>query len=278
MCVFERLVGTVRGCRNFRRLRPSLSNMSAHPYLDHTGPLAIAHRGGALETVENTREAFAYATEVGFRYLETDAQLTRDGVVVAFHDDEVDRVSRETGKINTWDWGDLQQLQINGTGTLISIADLLEQYPSIRFNIDAKSDEVVEPLLAVLESLEAFDRVCVGSFRDDRLRLARSAREPGEVCTSFGPRGTLRCVLSSFGLPVELPEGYALQLPTHFRGIPLLTSRLIDHAHEVGLVVHAWTIDDEAEMNRLLDLGIDGIMTDRPTLLSSVFAARGLAL
>ncbi len=253
------------------------SQMSVHPYLRNTSPLAIAHRGGALETPENTREAFEYATSLGYRYLETDAQLTKDGVVVAFHDDELDRVSNHAGKIHDWDWADLRDVAIHGEGHLIDIESLLKEYPGTYFNIDAKSDAVVDPLLAVLTRLDAFDRVCVGSFSDERLRRIR-ANHSGNVCTSFGPRGTLRCVLSSFGAPVEPPLGNALQLPTTFRGVPLLTERLITHAHKLGLFVHAWTIDDEDEMVRLLDLGIDGIMTDRPRLLKDVFASRGLPL
>ncbi len=249
--------------------------MSVHRYLRNSGPIAIAHRGGALETPENTREAFAYASSLGYRYIETDAQLSNDGVVIAFHDDELDRVSNASGKIDTWDWEDLQQISINEHGRLIDIETLLREYPGTYFNIDAKSDAVVAPLLDVLDRTGSWDRVCIGSFSDDRLRQVRDGR--GEaVCTSYGPRGTLRCMLASFGLPIEPPLGDALQLPPTYRGVPLLTKRLIDHAHERGLFVHAWTIDSEAEMHRLLDLGVDGIMTDRPTVLKDVFAERGL--
>lgn len=251
--------------------------MSVHRYLRNAGPLAIAHRGGALETPENTREAFAYATSLGFRYIETDAQLSSDGVVVAFHDDELDRVSNVSGKINTWTWSDLKHISIHDSGSLIDIESLLAEYPATYFNIDAKSDAVVQPLLDVLRRLDAFDRVCIGSFSDQRLRSVRKA-QPGVACTSFGPRGTLRCVLSSFGLPIEPPPGDALQLPPTYNGIPLLTERFIDHAHSLGLFVHAWTIDDEGEINRLLDLGVDGIMTDRPSLLKDIFSERGLVL
>lgn len=264
-----------RSCRP--PTRTSLSDMAVHPYLrNSTAPLAIAHRGGAHEAPENTREAFEYATSLGFRYLETDAQITRDGVVVAFHDDKVDRVSDQTGKISSWDWADLKQVAIGGAA-MISVEELLEEFPDSFFNIDAKSDAVLAPLLDVLARTEAFERVCVGSFSDERLRRARQAQR-GNLCTSFGPRGTLRCVLSSYGLPIEPPLGNALQLPPTYRGVPLLTPRLIDHAHSLGLFVHAWTIDDAFEMDRLLDMGVDGIMTDRPTVLKDVFTSRGLSL
>ena len=251
--------------------------MPVHPYLSNSTPLAIAHRGGARETTENTREAFAYASELGFRYLETDAQLTKDGEVVTFHDDEIDRVSAETGAISSLTWADLQQVALVDGGTLISVRDLLTDFPGSYINIDAKSDAVVDPLIQVIRELDAFDRVCIGSFSDARLRRVRRAH-PNEVCTSFGPRGTFRCVLGSFRLPIEPPLADALQLPPTYRGIPLLTKRLIDHAHALGLFVHAWTIDEPDEMERLLDLGVDGIMTDRPSALKEVFTARGLPI
>ncbi len=251
--------------------------MTAHPYLDTAGPIAIAHRGGAREAPENTREAFEYAVSLGYTYVETDCHLTADGVVVAFHDPDLDRVSNTTGAINQWNWDDLATVSINGGGTMTSVGELLTDFPETRFNIDVKSDEVALPLLEVIDENRAYDRVCIGSFSDERLATIRAART-GKVCTSFGPRGVLRCVVGSFGVPIEPRAGDALQIPPTFRGAPLLTERLVSYAHAQGLFVHVWTIDDEDEMHRLLDLGVDGIMTDRPSMLKEVFTARGLEL
>ena len=222
-------------------------------------------------------EAFQYAIDLGYRYVETDCHLTKDGVVVAFHDPELDRVSNEVGPINTWLWEDLQQITINDTGTMASISQLLEEFPTTRFNIDVKSDEVTAPLLAVLDKHSAFDRVCIGSFSDSRLSKVRRAH-PGSACTSFGPLGVLGCIAGSFGLPFKARGGNALQISPTFRGAPLLSERLIEYAHEIGLAIHIWTIDDVDEMHRLLDMGVDGIMTDRPSVLQQVFTERGLAL
>ena len=160
---------------------------------------------------------------------------------------------------------------------MVSIEELLEEFPDSFFNIDVKSNEVVEPLLAVLDGQQAYGRVCIGSFSDSRLDKVNRLR-PDISCTSFGPRGILECVLASFGVPLTLRPGRALQLPQRLGVIPVLTPRLIDWAHSNDLFVHAWTIDDEAEMKALLDMGIDGIMTDRPTLLKQVFMDRGLSL
>lgn len=236
-------------------------------------PVAIAHRGGALEAPENTREAFAHAVGLGYRYLETDAQITSDGVVVAFHDDSIERVSNRQGAISDWRWDDLQDVEINGSGQLATVEKLLTDYPSHRFNLDAKSNEVALPLLEVIRQTDSLDRVCVGSFSHRRLSRLR-ANEP-RLCTSASPFEVSRFVLRSHGAPVGQIACQALQVPPDFRGIPLLTAKFVDQAHRDGMVVHAWTIDDAHEMHRLLDLGVDGIMTDRPTLLKSVLGGRG---
>ena len=251
--------------------------MTIHTYLSGPSPVAIAHRGGALEAPENTIEAFDVAVEMGYRFLETDAQLTSDGVAVAFHDDRIDRVSSEVGAIVDWTWSDLREVPINGTGRLISISELLERFPDRRFNIDAKSDEVVEPLLDAVQSAGALDRICIGSFSDKRISRMRSLAV-GDLCTSLGPKGVVKQVLRSLGLPIPAPHGHAIQVPPTSRGIPVITARLVEAAHRDRLAVHAWTIDSAEEMHRLLDLGVDGIMTDRPSVLKAVFEERGLAL
>lgn len=248
-----------------------------HPYLGSSGPIAIAHRGGALEAPENTMDAFESAAALGYRYLETDAQLSADGVVVAFHDDKVDRVSSSEGNISDWHWDDLQKVTINGSGTLSSIAELLATFPNHRFNLDAKSDAVVEPLLAVIAAADAFDRVCLGSFSDDRLYRMRQLG-PANVCTSFGPKAIAAQILRGLGLGAPLAAGYAAQVPPTYNRLPVITQRFVDKAHSDGIAVHAWTVDEEQEMHRLLDLGVDGIMTDRPSLLKKVFETRGLSL
>ncbi len=249
----------------------------SHPYLGSGTPIAVAHRGGALEAPENTIEAFRASADLGYRYLETDAQLSADGVVVAFHDDRIDRVSSSVGAIDEWHWEDLQKVSIGGTGRLSSIADLLSEFPDHNFNLDAKSDAVVEPLLAVIAEADAFDRVCLGSFSDDRLERMRQIG-PENVCTSFGPKAIAAQILRGIGLRARKADGRAAQVPPTYNRLPIITKRFVDKAHADGLAVHAWTIDDEEEMHHLLDLGVDGIMTDRPTVLKRVFATRGLAL
>jgi glycerophosphoryl diester phosphodiesterase len=251
--------------------------MTRHPYLQSEGPVAIAHRGGALEAPENTMESFIAASDLGFRYLETDAQLTADGTVVAFHDASIDRVSDQTGAISNWTWEALAQVPINKFGRLSTVSDLLTTFPEHRFNIDAKSTAVVESLLHVVRDANAFDRVCFGSFSNKRVAKLRSLG-PSNICTSFAPGGIARQLLRSYRQILASAPGDAVQVPPEFKGIRLLTERFIKQAHADDLAVHAWTIDEPHEMHRLLDLGVDGIMTDRPSVLKAVFEERGLRL
>ena len=248
-----------------------------HPYFDHPGPLAFAHRGGAEEHPENSLAAFAHSVDLGYRYLETDVHLTADGVVLAFHDDSLDRVTDRSGRIADCTAAEIAGARIAGVEPIPTLDQLLEAFPDVRINIDPKGDRVVEPLAAVIEHHAALDRICLGSFSDQRLVRCRRLLGPG-LCTSAGPVAIVRFRLSSLGLPVgpgRPPRGPdCLQVPVRQSGIPLVDRRFVDHAHQRGLHVHVWTIDDPLEMHRLLDLGVDGIMTDRPSVLRAVLIER----
>jgi glycerophosphoryl diester phosphodiesterase len=263
-----------------------------HPYLDVAEPVAIAHRGGAGTTPENTVEAFATAVELGYRYLETDAHLTRDGVLVAFHDARLDRVTDATGAIAELDLAAVEQADAGHTFTsdggrtfpfrgrglrVPRLEELLRRWPDARWSIDPKDDACVEPLAALLDRLEAWDRVCVGSFSDARLRRIRALGR-GRACTSMGPRAV--AVAAALGRLGTLPRLGAdlLQVPLRRGRAPIVTGRFVRAAHRRGLPVHVWTIDDEPTMHALLDLGVDAIMTDRLEVLRDVLAARGLGL
>ncbi len=253
----------------------TLSRIVGHPYAAQDNkPIAIAHRGGALEAPENTMEAFRYAVDLGFHYLETDAQLTKDGVPVAFHDPSLNRVSDTTGNIGDLTLEELAEVRIADGGRISSIAALLETFPHCNFNIDAKSDAVLEPLLDVIAEHDALDRVCVASFFDHRIRKVRE-RFGAAAFTSCGPLElTVMMARSLAGSSSAGP--CAAQVPRELWKIPIVTERFIDVAHRSGRQVHVWTIDDERVMHDLFDLGVDGIMTDRPSLLKQVMIDRGI--
>lgn len=245
----------------------------AFTFLDHPGPIAVAHRGGAGVHPENTLEAFAHAVSLGYRYLETDAHLTRDGHVIAFHDERLDRVTDKQGRVEALTLGEIREARIGGRGQIVVLEELLTAFPEQRINIDPKSDAVVGALAQLLERIGAIERVCIGSFSDARIARMRQLLGPA-LCTSGGPRAVARLRIASIGGRTKVPSMGCVQVPTRARGITLVDARFVRAAHLRSLPVHVWTIDDPVEMHRLLDLGVDGIMTDQPEVLRTVLQAR----
>ncbi len=246
-------------------------------FLDHPGPLAFAHRGahGPEGPGENTMAAFQAAVDLGYRYLETDVHLTADGVVVAFHDDHLDRVTDRTGAIADLTWAEVGEARVGSDGSRVPRLDeVLATWPDVKVNIDPKADDVVEPLADVLRTAGAIDRVCCGSFSDDRQARLRDLLGPG-LCTSLGPKATAKLAAAALGAPVRHLPGPCAQVPTHIGPKRLVTPRFVRAAHDLGLQVHVWTIDDEVEMAELLDMGVDGLMTDRAALLRGLLEGRG---
>jgi glycerophosphoryl diester phosphodiesterase len=242
---------------------------SRHPYLDTDGPIAIAHRGGASERIENTMEAFAHAVALGYRYVETDVRVTADGVALAFHDDDLRRACGRSGRISQLTWDEVRDLRVHGSAPIPLLEDVLGAWPHLRINIDCKSDMGVAPLLAAIRRTDAFDRVCVAAFSDRRLARLR-ALAGGRLCTSLGPGGLAALRAGR----LRRTAARAAQVPVRRGPITVTTPSFVARAHVLGLAVHVWTIDDEATMARLLDLGVDGIMTDRPTALRAVLERR----
>jgi glycerophosphoryl diester phosphodiesterase len=250
-------------------------------YLDSPRPLAFAHRGGAyhpdIEGLENTLAAFAHAVDLGYTYLETDVHVTSDGVLLAFHDTVLDRVTDRTGTIAGSTWAEVQEALIGGAERVPTLAALFDAFPEARFNIDLKSDGAVEALAVFIEEREAWHRVLVGSFSGRRMRAFRR-RTRGRVATSAGPLEVVAFVVSpSARLARLMTRGrpVALQVPHRWGRVTVASGGLVRRAHAVGLQVHVWTIDDPIEMNTLLDRGVDGIMTDRTDILRDVLRARG---
>lgn len=247
---------------------------SAWPVLDHHGPLAFAHRGGAGDWPENTLPAFAHAVELGYTYVETDVHVTSDGVLVAFHDDHLDRVTDRVGAIADLSYREVAAALVDGSEPIPLLEDILGTWPDLRVNIDPKHDGSVDALVRVIERTSSIDRVCIGSFSDRRLARLRAALGP-RLCTALGPRGTARLRGASWRVPTGRLAAGCAQVPRAMKGVTIVDRSFVDTAHERGLQVHVWTIDDADEMHELLDLGVDGIMTDRPGVLRDVLVARG---
>ncbi|MBJ6999914.1 glycerophosphodiester phosphodiesterase [Streptomyces griseofuscus] len=247
-----------------------------HPYLDHPGPLAFAHRGGAADGVENTAAQFRRAVELGYRYIETDVHATADGRLVAFHDTTLDRVTDGAGRIADLPWSEVRRARVGGREPVPLFEELLETFPEVRWNIDIKAEPALRPLLGLLERTGAWDRVCVGSFSEARVLRAQRLAGP-RLATSFGTRGVLSLRLRSWGLPAAVRRSaVAAQVPEAQSGVPVVDARFVRAAHARGLHVHVWTINEPERMHRLLDLGVDGIMTDHIDTLRKVMEERGV--
>lgn len=248
-----------------------------HPYLDNTSPIAFAHRGGTSAAPENTLRAFDDAVTLGYRYVETDVHSTRDGRLVAFHDNDLQRTCGKPWQIEETDWSTLSTARIDGTDPIPLLEDLLTSWPDLRINIDCKSDAAMQPLIDTIRRSNCIDRICVGSFSDKRLQHIRSELGAG-LCTSMGPQEVVRLVLgSTTGIPIS-PSRHALiaQVPVRQGPIPVVTRRSIARAHRLGLQIHVWTIDDPFQIGQLLDMGVDGVMSDDTRALKDVFVARNL--
>ena len=242
-------------------------------FLDHPTPIAFAHRGGASHFPENSWRAFEHAVKLGYAYLETDAHATADGVLVAFHDKTLDRVTDRSGTIAAMPASDVRAARIAGTDPIPLLEDLLGAWPDVRFNIDVKDAPAASPLAAMLRRTAAWDRVCITSFSAARLYSTRRLLDR-PVCMATSPIGA--AALRS-GLPGRLLAPAFARRSVRCTQLPfgMATAPLIRRAHDARLALHVWTVNDAATMTSLLDAGVDGIMTDQTELLRDVLIARG---
>lgn len=244
--------------------------MTIHPYLNQSGVSISAHRGGSEEAPENTLESFSYAIGLGSSYIETDVQLSADGIPYIFHDDDLSRLLNMEVKFNSLHSDQIEKLKLFESYQIPKLETALTQFPNALFQIDLKTDEVALPAMKVIESLNAFDRICIASFSSNRLQKVR--KKFPDTCLSMGPKEILKLLLASFGLYNKTIYGDCLQVPIYHYGIKLVTRRFVKYVQSIGLKIHVWTINDENTMRKLIDLGVDGIITDRPKLLKEVLS------
>ena len=255
-------------------------NPGVHPYLAQVTPIALAHRGGSREAPENSRTAFQHAVDLGYRYIEIDVRATSDHKVMVFHDATLNRVTDRVGRISALPYSEVRKSKISGGDRVMRLEELLAEFPNTNFNIDVKDDHTLEPFIKVIEEQNVGHRACAASFSVRRLKEIRRRLGP-TIATSLGPQEIASLMAASrmgpFSWIAKLgisSEADCVQIPVAQSRVPITTQALVDFAHRHGLAVHVWTIDDEVSMDRLLDLGVDGIVTDRPTLLRSVLQRR----
>jgi len=243
-------------------------------FLDQPCANAIAHRGGGLEAEENTLPAFARSVALGYTHVELDVHATRDGVVVVHHDPTLARMTGDARAIADLDWAELRAIHTHGGAGIPRLDALLEEFPGLFVNIDAKSDHVVVPLASLIRRMGVLERIGTGSFRPGRTAALR-ALLGARLCWSPAHRSVLGLWLRGWGLPLPLAGFPVVQVPLYYKGIPVVTPRFLRAAHRVGIVVQVWTVNEADAMVRLLDMGVDGLMTDRPALLRQVLEERG---
>ena len=252
-----------------------------HPYLPVRTPILVAHRGGGLENPENTHRAFEAAHRAGVTWFETDLRATSDGVVTVFHDATLDRTTDAAGTIRELPWSQVRKARVAGSEPVLRIEELFEAFPDAKINLDIKDEHTFEPTLRVLDSLNAWDRICVASFSASRVRRARSIAgyrlatsltAPEVTRLALGTRkpvwhsGTRRD--STLHPAHHRHAGVAAQVPESLGRGTLVTERFVARAHAAGIQVHVWTVNDEDQAFRLLSRGVDAIITDRPAHLA----------
>ncbi|WP_372592656.1 glycerophosphodiester phosphodiesterase [Actinotalea sp.] len=247
-------------------------------YFDLGAPIALAHRGFSLDGLENSMVAFQAAVDLGYRYVETDVHATSDGVAVAFHDSSLDRVTDRSGSIAKMPWSQVRRARIGGSEPVPTLAEVLHTWPRLKVNIDVKSAAAIGPTIDVIERESAHERVCLTSFSDAR-RLATLRGLSRPVATSGGTGVVRRFVLGSLTgargrARKAISEVGGLQVPESAGPLRVVSSRTIAAAHAAGVQVHVWTVNDPADMHRLLDLGVDGLVSDRADLLREVLVER----
>jgi len=261
-------------------------------YLDGPRPRLFAHRGGALEAPENTLEAFAVGLAAGADRLELDVHATSDGEVVVLHDETVDRTTDGSGPVRGKPLGEVRELDAGagfvgedgsrpflGRGIRIpTLAEVLEAFPGIPLNIEIKQDEphIEAAVLAVLDRFSARRRVLLAAEHGVVMERIRAAAPDVHSGASVDDLADFARRWETGELADYRPRGAAFQVPPRAFGKPLVTREFVQLAHRFGVEVHVWTVDEEDEMERLLALGVDGIMTDRPTRAGAFYRRRGL--
>jgi glycerophosphoryl diester phosphodiesterase len=237
-------------------------------YLNYSGLEVLAHRGGSIESSENTIESFKYSISLGCNYIETDVQLSSDGKPYIFHDEDLNRLASINKTFNDLHSSEIDEIKLFNEHKIPLLEEVLLKFPETYFQIDVKTDEVALPALKVIYDLEAQDRVCIASFSSERLETVRN-KYP-DICISMGPKEILKLLLASFGLYRGTVPGDCLQIPIYQYGIKLVTKRFVNFVQSKDLKVIVWTINKPEEMKKLIELEVDGIITDKPKALFDI--------
>jgi glycerophosphoryl diester phosphodiesterase len=246
-------------------------------FLSGPRPRIIAHRGLALEAPENTLLAFLKALSAGATHLETDVHVSADGVAVISHDPDLRRVAGRAASVQHLTMPELRRIELGHGQGFCSLAEALDAFPEARFNIDVKDAGAAAPTAAAIREARAVDRVLITSFsRSHRLAVEREL--PGVATSPSVAEIAPALVAAKAGLSPAVRRALrgfvAVQVPERRGPVQVVTPRTVRAVQAAGLEVHVWTVNDAADMIRLLDLGVDGIVTDRCDLLKALVDSR----
>lgn len=238
------------------------------PYLNYSGLAVLAHRGGSIESYENTLASFAYAQSIGCKYIETDVQVSLDGIPYIFHDESLERITGIKSIFSSITSSEIDKIRIFKDHPIPKLDTALKEFPELFFQIDLKTDLVAIPALEVIKKNNAEKRVCIASFNSNRLKQVKESYP--EMCLSMGPKEVVKLLLASFGLfKGEIP-GDCLQVPIYSHGIKVVTKRFIKFVQSKNLKIMVWTINDKKTLKKLINMNVDGIITDTPKLLTEL--------
>lgn len=229
-------------------------------------PIGLAHRGGLAEEVENSPSAFQRAVDLGFRYIETDIRATIDGHAVIHHDATLDRMTDAAGAISALPLSRILAARLPNGDRPMTLLEALERWPDAVLNVDVKADDAVGPFLRAVAHADAWARVCAASFSTARLHRLGALAGP-RLARSLGPSEVVRLRLHA---PLDTRSACAVQVPATSGRVPVVTPGFVRRAHDRGLAVHVWTVNDPVRMRQLLGMGVDGLVTDRPSVLADV--------
>ena len=232
--------------------------------------IGLSHRGNSKDFIENSFEAFNSVIQMGYKYIETDLRMTLDGEVIAFHDPDLKRLFNLDLLVKDLTFNEIANLFKEKNCRLLTLEDALKEFPHVNFNIDLKVKEAIQHSVKVVADLNSFDRVCFASFHSSHTKKVLHLNQNAIVSMSMKDVALFK-FFKIYNKRIKV-----IQIPIKWKGIKLLTRNLMQEAYKNNLLVHVWTVNDEVTINNLIDIGVNGIITDQPELLMKTMKERNL--
>ena len=232
--------------------------------------IGLSHRGNSNDFIENSFEAFNSVIQMGYKYIETDLRMTLDGEVIAFHDPDLKRLFNLDLLVKDLTFNEIANLFKEKNCRLLTLEDALKEFPHINFNIDLKVKEAIQHSVKVVANLNSFDRVCFASFHSSHTKKILHLNQNAIVSMSMKDVALFK-FFKIYNKNIKV-----IQIPLKWKGIKLLTRSFMRKADKNNLLIHIWTVNDEDTINNLIDIGVNGIITDEPELLMEIMKERDL--